>query len=492
MKTQNYLALDFGAGSGRGIVGAFDGMHLKTEEIYRFDHFLNVVNGKTYWNILELNRQMKNIFKKAVADGIPLAGAGIDTWALDYGLLDKNGDLLGGVLSYRNAAEAVVKKTWEKISSRELFSITGVGHLVYNTVYQLFERKLREDVCLEHAKTLLLLPDLLTYFITGEKGAEYTDAMTTMLLDSKTGTWSQEILNRLGIQRDIFAEIEMPGSRRGVLTKEICAETGMSPVPVSVVASHDTAAAIAAIPAGKERFAYISSGTWSLFGTECEKPVITEKAFLAGYSNEGSLQGTFRLNKNIMGLGLLQECRRDWGRKERLLSWDEIVQAAAQAAPFQAFVDTDALEFFDLQNLAEKILHYCEKRGRRISSKGEIARCVYESLAMKYRFALEELEDITGERYEAIYIVGGGCRNNLLNQFTANATGLPVIAGPAEGASMANALTQAMAAGELYGVSELREVVCNSVETNVFYPMDKEEWTEQYQIFLKTTRSEKQ
>lgn len=485
MKTQNYLALDFGAGSGRGIVGCFDGMRLTTKELFRFDHFFNILNGKTYWDVLELNRQTKSVLKKAVAEGITLAGIGIDTWAVDYGLLDRNGDLLGNVISYRNATEETVRKVWEQIGSRELFSITGVGHLAFNTVYQLYERKIREDSCLEHAETLLLLPDLLTYFLTGEKGTEYTNAMTTMLVDSRKGSWSQEIQRRLGIPEKIFTRLELPGVFRGALTKAICQETGIAPIPAVVVASHDTAAAIAAIPTDKERFVYISSGTWSLFGTECEKPVITEKAFDSGYSNEGSLQGGFRLNKNIMGLGLLQECRRSWGRREKLLSWDEIVEAAAQAEPFRAFLNTDAMEFFSLQHLTEKIPKYCAERGMYISSIGEIARCVYESLAMKYRYELRQLENITGEKYEAIHIVGGGCKNGLLNQFTANATGLPVIAGPEEGASMSNALTQAMAAGEIKGISEMREVVNNSIETKIFLPENTEQWEEHYLAFLK-------
>lgn len=487
MKTQNYLALDFGAGSGRGIVGYFDGTKLKTKELFRFDHFLNFLNGKTYWNALELNRQTKNVLKKTVAEGITLSGIGIDTWAIDYGLLDRNGDLLGNVISYRNATEETVKKAWEQIDSHELFSITGVAHLPFNTVYQLYERKIREDVCLEHAETLLLLPDLLTYFITGEKGTEYTNAMTTMLVDSRKGIWSQEIQKRLGIPEKIFTKIEKPGVFRGKLTEAVCRETGMEKTPVAVVASHDTAAAIAAIPTEKKHFVYISSGTWSLFGTECEKPVITEKAFCTGYSNEGSLQGGFRLNKNIMGLGLLQECRRSWIRGGKLLSWDEIVEAARQAKPFQAFLDTDATEFFDLQHLTEKIPEYCAKRGMYISSIGEISRCVYESLAMKYRFALQELENITGERYEAIYIVGGGCKNELLNQFTANATGLPVIAGPEEGASMSNALTQAMAAGEINVIGEMREIIRNSIETKIFLPENTEQWAEYYSVFLRVT-----
>lgn len=487
MKTQNYLALDFGAGSGRGIVGCFDGMRLTTREIFRFDHFLHVVNEKIYWDVLELNRQTKNVLKKAAAQGLELAGAGIDTWGVDYGLLDQNGDLLGNVISYRNAARETVEKAWEQIDSRELFSITGVGHLDYNTVYQLYERKLRGDACLEHARTLLLLPDLLAYFITGEKGTEYTDAMTTMLVDSRTGKWSYEIQKRLDIPGEIFTEIQMPGTFRGALTKAVCEETRAAPIPVAVVAAHDTAAAIAAIPAKEESFVYISSGTWSLFGTECEKPVITEKAFHTGYSNEGSLQGKIRLNKNIMGLGLLQECRRGWAQGGKLLSWEEIVEAAAQAKPFGAFLDTDDPGFFDLQNLTEKIPVYCAKRGRAVNTVGEIARCIYESLAMKYRFALEELEEVTGKHYEVIHITGGGCRNELLNQFTANATGLPVIAGPAEGASMANALTQAMTAGELHGISQMREVIRNSVETKIFLPEDREQWEEQYFFFLKVT-----
>lgn len=484
MVTQNFLAIDLGASSGRGIVGYFDGKKISIEEIYRFEHFLSTLNGKRYWDILELNRQVKNILKKSVGSCIPLNGIGIDTWGLDYGLLDKNGDLLGQVYSYRNSTEKTVKKVWEIMDCQELFSITGVGHLVYNTVYQLYDRILTHDVALQNAETMLLLPDLIAYFLTGEKATEYTDAMTTMLLDTKEKNWSDEILNQMGFPRHIFTSIQFPGTKRGDVLRSIREETGLGNTHLYTVASHDTASAIAAIPAKHEKFVYISSGTWSLIGAENDQPIISEKVFRTGYSNEGSLQGHYRLNKNIMGLGLIQQCRREWALSGKNLSWTEIVDSAQEAKPFQLFLNPDAMEFFDMQNIIYKIMEYGKRKNVEIDSVGAVARCIYESLAMKYRYSIEELQSITGEEYQSVYIVGGGCQNNLLNQFVADATGKQVIAGPVEGASMANMLTQAMAVGEVASVEEIREIIGNSVATKTYWPKNQKVWEEKYQDFL--------
>ena len=485
MKEKIYLALDLGASSGRGILGLFDGEKLRTQEIHRFDHSLCRLNGTTYWNILDLNRQCLNALSIASQKSSDLSGIGIDTWGLDYGLLDQNGQLMGNVISYRNSTEMAVKEAWKRISKQELFQTTGVGHLIFNTVYQLYERVLKKDPVLENAKTLLLLPDLISYFLTGEKGTEYTNACTTMLLNCSTGAWAQNILQRLNISSDLFTEVQMPGQLRGCLNQIVSEETGLKATPVYAVASHDTASAIASIPAKTEDFVYISSGTWSLIGIESDVPILSPEAFQAGYSNEGSLQGKFRLNRNIMGLGLIQECRKYWNNNGMNLSWNDIVAAAESSKPFQAFIDPDDVCFYDLQLIPEKIQKSCSARGWVPKTVGEIARCLYESLAMKYRYNMDQLEKISGRRFSVIHIVGGGSYNDLLNQFTANVTGCPVAAGPAEGASMANILTQAMAAGEINGIGQLREVINNSVDVRWFEPQDTAHWTDAYEKYRK-------
>lgn len=480
MTTRDFLALDLGASSGRGIVGRFDGKRLQTQEVHRFAHELCRVRGTAYWDVLYLYQQCLHAIAAAKTAAPALAGVGIDTWGLDYGLLDERGRLLDGVISYRNATDETVRETWKVVSDRELFETTGVGHLVFNTVYQLMERRLRDDTALRCAKRLLLLPDLLAYFLTGEQAAEYTDACTTMLLDCGTKTWSAELLERLGLRTELFGAIQYPGQLRGMLLSEVLAQTGFSHLPLYTVAAHDTASAIAAVPAETDDFIYISSGTWSLIGMESNTPILSPQAFAAGYSNEGSLQGAFRLNRNIMGLGLIQECRKAWNAAGQALSWDDIVRAAELAEPFGALIDPDDQELFDLRNIPEKIRSICARRGERAETVGQVARCVYESLALKYRWYVEQLQKITGRSFSAVHIVGGGSKNALLNQFTADAAGLPVIAGPAEGASMANILTQAIAVGELKNISELRAVIRASEAVRRFEPQQTQRWSDAY------------
>ena len=486
MQTQDYLAIDLGASSGRGIIGKYDGKKVALEEIGRFGHDLNRVNQVLYWDILHIYRNCKKIIGKFYRETKNCAGIGIDSWALDYGLIDKEGNLLGNIVSYRNYTQDSVKEMIDLVDEWKLFSITGAGSLPFNTVYQLYGRALCQDPRLEAAEQLLLLPDLLMYFLTGVKATEYTNAVTTMMLDCKTRTWSKEILDMFGIPKRLFTEIVYPCTLRGTLTGNVTNELGVTEIPVYTVATHDTASAIAAITAETEHYMYISNGTWSLIGMETKEAVLSKEAFRMGFSNEGTLQGNFRLNKNLMGLGLIEQCKREWEGKGRKISWDDIVGAAKEAEPFLAFLDPDDMEFFDLQDIERKVRKSLAKKNPKINTPGEIARCIYESLAMKYRYIMEKLELITGRKIEVVHIVGGGCRNALLNQFTANALKVPVAAGPAEGASMANVLAQAMAAGEIEGMSQFKEAAAASAEVWVYMPQEPESWDAAYGEFLKT------
>lgn len=480
MSERKLLALDFGASNGRGILGRFDGERVTLTEVHRFENSSYMLKGKAYWDIPYLVEQCKRALGACHNMGEPLDAFGIDTWGVDYGLLDKNGELLGNVLSYRNARDADMPPLWEKLPRRALFERTGVAHLCFNTVYQLHQQKLRGDASLEQAKTLLFLPDLLAYFLTGERGAEYTFATTSMLYNPLERGWDTEICKALGISSGILPDVQPSGVLRGGLCGAAADDLHMGPVPFAVVGQHDTASAVAAIP-GAGDFAFCSSGTWSLFGVETEAPVLTEDVYKANFSNEGTVQGGFRPLKNIMGLWLVQECRRAWQQEGQALGWGDIADAARAAAPLRSVIDPDMPAFFEPGDMPNKIRAYCADTGQPVpESMGEIARCVYESLALKYRWALERLEEIKGGHIHTLDIVGGGIQNTLLNQMAADATGRRVITGPVEGAAMGNILMQAVALGELGGIAELRQVVRASVDTQEYLPGRTQAWEDAY------------
>lgn len=476
MTSKNYLTIDFGASNGRGLLGHFDGNSIHMEETYRFTNHLHSMNNTYYWDFMELFRHTKQIISVS-AKKSPLDGIGIDTWGLDYGLLDANDNLLSNVISYRNSLPKYADAACQVIPKKELFQRTGTGHLVFNTIYQLYERRVKKDSALDVARCLLLLPDLLGFFLTGEHSIEYTNALTMMLVNHKTGTWDYNLMKCLHLPTEIFPPIIQPSQPKGIMLPEIQNELSVDAISVYAVASHDTASAIAAIPAKGNNFAYISSGTWSLIGTECDEPIISDTAYEMGFSNEGSLQGKYRINRNIIGMSLIQDCRNQWIQQGYMLSWDEICAQAAQEKSFVSLINPNDPRFYKPGHVIEKICTYCTETQQPIpQSVGQFARCIYESLALSYRKELKHLQQIAEKSFDAIHIVGGGCQNKLLNQFTANATGLPVYAGPVESACIANALSQAIAQGELKGVEQLRDVVRNSETIVCFEPQDITLW----------------
>lgn len=485
MAALNFLALDYGASNGRGILGRFDGRSVSLKELHRFENNYCELNGTYYWDVIRLYENAKASFSVAKKQGIELDAFGIDTWGVDYGLLDKNGNLMGNMVSYRNSTEADMEKTWALIPRQQLFKRTGIAHLCFNTIYQLHQRSIKGDATLSAAKTLLFLPDLLGYFLTGEMQTEYTFATTSMLYDPKAQDWAYDIIKKLWLPDDIFTPIQSPGIIRGCLQTSVANELGVLRVPYAVVGEHDTASAVAAIPS-KGSFAFCSSGTWSLFGVETDEPVITKEVYEANFSNEGTVQGGFRPLKNIMGLWIIQECRREWLKNNQNLSWDDIANAAKEAAPLCSIIDPDRPEFFAAGDMVCKIQDYCKNTNQPIPETiGEIARCVYESLALKYRWALERLEEIKGSGIDSLNIVGGGIQNKLLNQMVANSIGRPVITGPIEGAAMGNILMQAIALGELRDIAELREVVHNSIDVEYYSPVRNQSWDDAYFKLLK-------
>ena len=485
---RNLLAFDLGASNGRAILGQFDGEKLTMRELHRFENNYIEMNGVFYWDLPYLYNQLKlGLLAFKQADVGALDCFGIDTWGVDYGLLDKNGHLLSNPRAYRYAVDADMEHVWQTMDFPALFARTGIATMNFNTVYQLARRRREGDAALENAETLLLMPDLLGYFLTGAIGSEYTNVTTSMLYNPTTKDWDWEIIRALGLPEKIFTKIDRAGTVRGTLRPELAAELGINPARFAAVGTHDTASAVAAIP-GTGSFAFCSSGTWSLFGVETDEPILSDAVRDANFSNEGTIQGGFRPLKNIMGLWLIQECRRDWQKAGQNLSWNDIVEEAKKAEPFRSIIDPDYGEFFAGGRMVEKIQDFCRGTNQPVpESVGQIARCIYESLALKYRWALERLEEIKGRRIDQLNIVGGGCQNRLLNQFAADSIDRPVVTGPVEGAAIGNLLAQAMALGDIRTMDELREVVRRSEAVETYTPDHTAEWEQAYQRMLSYT-----
>ena len=485
-KIRNFLAFDLGASNGRAILGRFDGEKITMTELHRFENNYIEMNGVYYWDTPYLYNQLKQgliAFKRG--DYGELDAFGIDTWGVDFGLLDRNGQLAGVPRSYRLGNQDDIDAVLEKIPAQELYSRSGIDtKLTFNTLYQLYRRKREQDPALEIADTMLLTPDLLGYFLTGAKGTEYTIATTTQLFNPATKDWDWETIDQLGLPRKIFTKIDPTGTVRGYLRKELCEEIGLNPAAFVAVGSHDTASAVAAIP-GTGSFAFCSSGTWSLFGAEMDKPDLSAEAQAAGFSNEGTIQGTYRPLRTIIGMWIIQECRRDWIKNGINVSWDGVVEEAKKAEPLRSIIDPDAPEFYAGGNMEKKIQDFCRRTNQPVpETLGQIARCVYESLALKYRHALEGLEKMKGQRIDSLNIVGGPINNRFLDQLIADSLDRTVVTGPVEGAAIGNLLTQAMALGDIKDLAQLRQVVRNSETVETWTPNHTSQWEQAYQKLL--------
>ncbi len=483
---KNYLAFDLGASNGRAILGRFDGETLEMRELHRFENNYIEKDGLFCWDFPRLLDEIKKGFLAFRDAGLgTLDCFGIDTWAIDYGLLDENGRLLDLPRAYRSAVDEDARAVQRIVDFPTLFARTGIADLSFNTVCQLYRRRREGDPALDKARTMLMIPDLLGYFLTGCVASEYTNVTTTMLYDPVGKDWDWATIDALSLPRRIFTPIDRAGTLRGRLSPALAAELGVGPVPFAAVGTHDTASAVAAIP-GEGSFAFCSSGTWSLFGMETDEPIFGDAVRDANFSNEGTIQGGFRPLKNIMGLWLIQECRRDWQRQGLNLGWDDVTAAAAQAEPFRTIVDPDYGEFFAGGDMIRKLQAYCRAKGGPVpESVGQIARCIYESLALKYRWALERLEQIRGARIDRLNITGGGIQNRLLCQFTANALDRPVVTGPVEGAAIGNLLTQGIALGDVRDIVHLRQIVRRSEKLETYLPQDTGAWDQAYRRLLK-------
>jgi rhamnulokinase len=487
--TSNYLALDLGAESGRGLLGRFDGQHLALEETHRFPNGPVQMVNTLYWDLPRLFQEIKVALGKGASHSGGIDGVGIDTWGVDFGLIGRGETLLGNPVHYRDArTNGMLEAAISRVPRERIYEITGLQFLPFNTVYQLLALSLSHSPLLDVAETLLMMPDLFGWLLTGRRAGERTDASTTQLLNPRTGTWSDELCRDLGLPRAILPELIEPGSELGPLLSSVADEVGLScHVMVTAPATHDTASAVVAVPAKMSTslkgappdWCYLSSGTWSLLGVELPRPVISAETMRYNFTNEGGVAGTTRLLKNIMGLWLVQECRRTWARAGREMSYEEMIARAQIAPPFITLVDPDDTSFLAPGDMPARLVAYCNRTGQvPPSDEGAMVRCCLESLALKYRWAVDRLESILGTTIKTIHVVGGGTKNTLLCQFTADACGRPVYAGPVEATAIGNILMQALGRGWLGSIGDLRAVVARSFPVTVYEPRDTAAWTD--------------
>lgn len=480
------LAIDLGASSGRGIVGTFDGKKLILRENHRFSNDPMFVNGRFTWDILRIYFEIKNSITKTVIDGDNVTSMGIDTWGVDYGLIDKNGRLMANPYHYRDTRTVnITDYTSTMVSPEEVYRVTGIQASDFNTINQLAAEKRADAEILDRAERMLFIPDLLNYFLTGKMATEYTIASTGMLLDAAKRDFAFELTDKLGIKRSLFSPIVQPGHNHGPLLPSITDEVGKNNINVYTVASHDTASAVMAVPSQAEDFIYISSGTWSLMGMELPQPLINDASRAANFANEGGINGTIRFLKNIMGLWIIQESRRQWKREGKDYSFAQMEAWAKEAKPFQSLINPDYAAFNTPGNMPEKIREFCRMTGQHVpETVGEVVRCIYESLALKYRYTVENIQNVRGKKATMINVVGGGTKDHFLSQMTADACGLEVSAGPEEATSIGNLLAQMMAVGAIANLSEAREVVANSFEVKHYTPCaDRSAWDEAFGRF---------
>ncbi|MEX0701408.1 MAG: rhamnulokinase family protein [Planctomycetales bacterium] len=484
MTEQCWLAVDLGAESGRVMAGLFDGERLRVEEVHRFANGPVLLAGTLRWDALRLWTEIRaGLAKGAAAYRERIVSVGVDAWGVDGVLLSKSFEMLGQPWHYRDErTRGLVDAACNRVPRREIFAATGVQFLEINTLYQLLATKRDAPELLDAAECLLLMPDFFHWCLSGSRVSEFTNATTTQCFDPRAGDWARELLRRFELPAGIFPQAVPPGTKLGRVREEIARDTGLGRIDVVAPATHDTASAVAAVPCpsgGVPDWAYISSGTWSLIGVEVAQPVLSERALAFNMTNEGGIDGTFRLLKNVMGLWLVQECRRSFERGGISLDYAELSRQAERARPFRSLVDPDDPRFLNPADMPLAIASFCTETNQPSpATPGEFVRCALESLALKYRVVLGGIEELTGVPVRTIHVVGGGARNELLNRFTASACGREVIAGPVEATAMGNVLVQARAAGEIGSLSELRDVVRASCGPRRFEPEDETGWRE--------------
>ena len=478
------LAFDFGASSGRAIVGVFDGEKIELREVHRFSNDPVKINGTFYWDVQRLFFEIKQGILKAKEDG-GFDSIGIDTWGVDFGLLRKDGTLVENPVHYRDARnDGMVEFAKKYMSQEEMYDITGIQFMDFNTIFQLLSLKENRPYILEEADKLLFMPDLLSYMLSGVKSTEYSIATTSQMVDLKTRNWSDKILDTFGIKKDLLTDIVPTGAVIGQLSDDICEELGVPKADVISVASHDTQSAITAAPCEYEDFAFISCGTWSLFGTEVKEPIINDASKKLNVTNEGGYDYTIAFLKNICGLWLIQESRRQWIREGKEYSYAELEKMALECEPFKCFIDPDAPEFAPMGNIPERVRKYCEKTGQYVpQTVGEIMRCIYESLALKYRLTFDGIKDCTEKEYDRIHVMGGGTKDKLLLQMTAQSCNVNVYGGPIEATALGNIAVQLMSSGAISDIKEARKIIAQGENLKPYTPNDRDDWEKAYETF---------
>ena len=477
------LAIDLGAGSGRVVAGIYDGHRLELVELNRFPNEPVKAADGWHWNLEALFGHIKKGIALAVKKyGDAVASAGVDTWGVDYGLLNANGKLMGAPFVYRDArTNGMQERAFEKMSREEIYRRTGIQFMFFNTLFQLLAEK-----HLEKAGRLLFMPDLLHYFLSGVQSNERTIASTGQLLDPQTRDWDWEMIRAMKFPEKIFGKLVDAGTVLGNLLPEVAAETGAKNLQVIAPAAHDTGSAVVGVPAEEREPVFLSSGTWSLIGRELNRPVISPESFQAAFSNEGGAFGTTRFLKNIAGMWLLQECKRAWEAAGKSVGYDELASQAEKSPPFAVLIDPDVADFQAPANMPEAIVGFCRRTGQVApENPGAYARTIFESLALKYRLVKESLARVSGKPIDKIHVVGGGCQNHLLNQFTADALNCSVVAGPVEATSTGNIIMQLCALGEISSLSEGRAIVRRSFETRTFEPQNTRAWDDAFGRFQK-------
>ena len=487
-KQKYFFSVDLGATSGRTIIGRIDNDRFELEEVTRFPNNLIVQGGHYYWDIYALYFEIIKGLKEVAHRGLEITSIGIDTWGVDFVFIGKDNAILRNPRAYRDPItfEAMDDYLEHVISRKEVYDVTGIQFMSFNSLFQLYAMRKEDNSALSIARKILFVPDALSWMLTGKEVCEYTIASTSQLLDPHTKQLDDRLLASVGLDRSKFGRMVMPGTKIGVLTEEVQRLTGLGAVPVIAVAGHDTGSAVAAVPAKDEQFAYLSSGTWSLMGIETRDAIINDLSYERNFTNEGGVEGTTRFLKNICGMWLYERCRLEWPEEVRQLSHPELQGSAMQVEPFRSLINPDDQLFASPSSMIGAIQQYCRDTRQPVpETPAEICRCIFDSLALRYKQVFEWLQEFAGSSpLKVLHVIGGGSLNRYLNQFTANATGATVLAGPQEGTAIGNIMLQAKAAGLVKDIWEMRRIIANSLNLVKYEPEDTEVWDKAYERYL--------
>ena len=489
MKNKSFLAFDLGATSGRSILGSLENGRLQMKELTRFPNQILQIGNHFHWNIYSLFEHLKAGLVAAKKEGVEITSIGIDTWGVDFALIAEDGSILGAPYAYRDPhTVGAPEKYFEIVRRDKVYDLTGIQVMNFNSLYQLFALNQANSSLLKATKEILFMPDALAYMLTGNKVVEYTIASTSQILNPRTKQFEAELLEKAGVSPSILGKIVMPGHEIGLLRDDLAEESELGKVKVVAVAGHDTGAAVAAVPAANQNFAYLSSGTWSLMGIEVKDAIINKNTSELNFTNEGGVEGTTRFLKNITGMWLLEQCLKEWKKEGITYAYEKLVQMADTVPAFQSMVDTDHASFGNPASMTKAIVDYCHATGQTApSSHAEFVRCIFESLSLKYKYVINILKELAPFPIEKLHVIGGGSKNPLLNQWTANSLGITVVAGPSEATAIGNVMIQAKAAGCVDSLQEMRQIISESVLLDEFLPENPEEWAKAYQKFVKVT-----